>query len=161
MILCSFNIWNVKWFYLSQSCHPWLPSEPVWQRWFPIFEGTKETCRYWPEVTFWHRSSLSKIGILCCKFSPHSSQIRNNINANPMPGGVTGIPCSLGEINTGTWPSRLGESQNINNKMCSWVLWDSDLRRAELVMSSKKRKRKMKTTDPTSRQRGRPTSLNP
>jgi hypothetical protein len=30
---------------------------------------------------------------------------------NQVPGGITGPPCSWGDINTGTWPSRLGESQ--------------------------------------------------
>jgi hypothetical protein len=30
---------------------------------------------------------------------------------NPVLGGITGPPCSWGDINTGTWPSRLGESQ--------------------------------------------------
>jgi hypothetical protein len=28
-----------------------------------------------------------------------------------MSGGLTGLPCSWGEINTGTWPSGLGQSQ--------------------------------------------------
>jgi hypothetical protein len=36
-----------------------------------------------------------------------------------------------GEINTGTWPSRLVESQN---RLCSSVLWDSDLGKATLAM---------------------------
>jgi hypothetical protein len=35
--------------------------------------------------------------------------------------------------------------------------WDSDLRKAALAMPGKK----LKTTDPTSGQRGRPTSTNP
>jgi hypothetical protein len=30
---------------------------------------------------------------------------------NPMLGGITELHCSWGEIATGTWPSRLGESQ--------------------------------------------------
>jgi hypothetical protein len=28
-----------------------------------------------------------------------------------MPGGITGPPCSWGDINAGTWLSRLGKSQ--------------------------------------------------
>jgi hypothetical protein len=36
-----------------------------------------------------------------------------------------------------------------------------ELRKAVLVVQQKKEKRKMKTTDPTFHQRGRPTSLNP
>jgi hypothetical protein len=44
----------------------------------------------------------------------------------PVPGG-----------NTGTWPSRLGGSlKNKDNKLCSWVPWDSDLRKPALAMPS-------------------------
>jgi hypothetical protein len=32
----------------------------------------------------------------------------------------------LGDINTGTWSSRLGESKNWDNKIWSWVPRDSD-----------------------------------
>jgi hypothetical protein len=53
----------------------------------------------------------------------------------------------LGEINTGTWPSMLEESKNRNNKMCFWVLWDSNLRKAELAISSKEKKLKNYRTD--------------
>jgi hypothetical protein len=41
--------------------------------------------------------------------SPASSKRRRK--GNPVPGGITGPPCSWGDINTGTWPSRLGESR--------------------------------------------------
>jgi hypothetical protein len=33
------------------------------------------------------------------------------LQCNPVPGGITGPVCSWGDINTGTWPSRLEESQ--------------------------------------------------
>jgi hypothetical protein len=45
---------------------------------------------------------------------------------NPVPGSITGPPF-LGVINTGTWPSRLGESQ-WDSKIMSWVLRDFDPR---------------------------------
>jgi hypothetical protein len=40
---------------------------------------------------------------------------------------MSGATPFLGETYTGTWPSWLGESKNRDNKMCSWVLWDSEL----------------------------------
>jgi hypothetical protein len=42
----------------------------------------------------------------------------------------------LGEINTVTWSSRLGESKKIETKLCSWVPWDSDPRKTALAMAS-------------------------
>jgi hypothetical protein len=36
-----------------------------------------------------------------------------NDRVNPMPGGITWLPCFWGEINIGTWPSRLEESQKL------------------------------------------------
>jgi hypothetical protein len=41
-----------------------------------------------------------------------------------MPVDITGLPYSLGEISTGTWTSRVGESQISDNKIWS-VLRDS------------------------------------
>jgi hypothetical protein len=32
----------------------------------------------------------------------------------------------LGDVNTGTWPSRLGSQKNLNNKIGSWVPLDTD-----------------------------------
>jgi hypothetical protein len=63
--------------------------------------------------------------------------------SNPMPRGITGLPSSLVipvmyELNLrGTWPSRLGESQNRDNEICSWIPWDSDPRKTALGMPSK------------------------
>jgi hypothetical protein len=55
-----------------------------------------------------------------------------------MPWGITGIPCSLGEINTGTCPSRLGGVSKIETiKYAHESHWDSDLRKAVLVMPNK------------------------
>jgi hypothetical protein len=42
----------------------------------------------------------------------------------------------LGDINTGTWPSRLGESRIWDSKIWSWVPWDSDLRMTSLARTS-------------------------
>jgi hypothetical protein len=60
---------------------------------------------------------------------------------NPMPGGYHWATLFLGQINTRTWPSRLGEPQNWYSKVWSWFPRDSDP--------------DLQTTDPTSRQRGR------
>jgi hypothetical protein len=40
----------------------------------------------------------------------HSSpaSCRRRRKGNPVSGSITGPPCSWGDINTGTWPSRLG-----------------------------------------------------
>jgi hypothetical protein len=46
---------------------------------------------------------------------------------------------------------------NRDNKICSWVPLESDLRKDSLAMPSKN----LKTTDPTSRQSGHPISTNP
>jgi hypothetical protein len=61
---------------------------------------------------------------------------RRQQKGNPMPGDITGPPCSWGDINTGTWPSRLGESQIWDSKMWSWVPWDSNLRMTVLARAS-------------------------
>jgi hypothetical protein len=42
----------------------------------------------------------------------------------------------LGDRNTGTWPTRLGESQIWDGKIWSWVLRDSDLRITALARAS-------------------------
>jgi hypothetical protein len=52
---------------------------------------------------------------------------RRRRKGNPMPGGITGPPCS-GVINTGTWPSSLGESWIWDSRIWSWVPRYSDLR---------------------------------
>jgi hypothetical protein len=43
----------------------------------------------------------------------------------------------LGQINIGTWPSRLRSLRNGANKICYWIVWDSNLRKAALAMPSK------------------------
>jgi hypothetical protein len=44
----------------------------------------------------------------------------------------------LREMKTGTWSSRLGDSQKyIDNKICSCVTWDSDLRMSALAIPGK------------------------
>jgi hypothetical protein len=45
------------------------------------------------ELEYLHRSPASR---------------RRRRKGNPVPGGMTGANLSLGDINTGTWPSRLG-----------------------------------------------------
>jgi hypothetical protein len=47
----------------------------------------------------------------------------------------------LGDINTGTWPSRLGESRIWECKLWSWVPRDSDLRMTPLARASSNCKR--------------------
>jgi hypothetical protein len=42
----------------------------------------------------------------------------------------------LGDINTGTWPSRLGESQIWDSKMWPWVPWDLNPRITALSRTS-------------------------
>jgi hypothetical protein len=46
-----------------------------------------------------------------------------------------------GDINKGTWPSRLGESRIWDSKICSWVPRNSDLIIAELAKASSNCKR--------------------
>jgi hypothetical protein len=58
---------------------------------------------------------------------------------NSVPGGITGPPCSY--INTGTWPSRLGESRIRDSKVWSWVSQDSDPRMTVLARPSTNCKR--------------------
>jgi hypothetical protein len=50
---------------------------------------------------------------------------------NPMP------TLFLGEINTGTWPSTLGNLRNRDNRIWPWVPWDWDPRKAVLAMRRK------------------------
>jgi hypothetical protein len=47
----------------------------------------------------------------------------------------------LGDISTGTWPSRLGEFRMWDSKMWSWSPRDSDLRMTELARTSSNCKR--------------------
>jgi hypothetical protein len=61
-----------------------------------------------------------------------------------MPASKTGLPFTWGRINGGTWPSRLGE-----------------YKKEEKEYFHESRGTELKSTDPTSRQRGRPTSTNP
>jgi hypothetical protein len=46
-----------------------------------------------------------------------------------------------GDINTGTWPSRLGEARIWDSKLSSWVLRDLDLRMTALARPSSNYKR--------------------
>jgi hypothetical protein len=74
--------------------------------------------------------------------SPASRKRRRK--RNPVPGGITGPPCSWGDIKTGTWPSRLG--LRWDNEVWLLVLRDSDY----WVIT-------LQSADPSSRQRGRLT----
>jgi hypothetical protein len=57
---------------------------------------------------------------------------------DPYARGYNWATLFLGEINTGTWRSWLGGSlKNRDNKICSWVPWDSDLWKATLAMPGK------------------------
>jgi hypothetical protein len=67
--------------------------------------------------------------------------------ANPMPGGITGLPCSWGKYKQEPGPRGWGILKNTDNKICSRVPWDSDLRKAALAVTSKK----LIIADPTSR----------
>jgi hypothetical protein len=42
----------------------------------------------------------------------------------------------LGDVNTGTWPSRLRESRIWDSKIWSWILRDSDLRMTALARAT-------------------------
>jgi hypothetical protein len=64
---------------------------------------------------------------------------------DPVPGGITGSPCSWG-----TWPFRLGKSRIWDSKTWSWAPQDSDLRMTALARTSSNRE----ATDPSYRQRG-------
>jgi hypothetical protein len=54
----------------------------------------------------------------------------------PIAGGYNWVTLFLGDINTGTWPSRLGESRIWDRKIWSRVLWDSDPRMTALARTS-------------------------
>jgi hypothetical protein len=62
--------------------------------------------------------------------SPASPRRRRK--GNPVPGGITG-----GDLNMGTWPSRLGESRIWDSKIWSWVPRESDRRMTVLARASK------------------------
>jgi hypothetical protein len=51
--------------------------------------------------------------------SPASRRRRRK--GNPVPGGITVPPCYWGDINTGTWPSRFGDSRIWDSKIWSWA----------------------------------------
>jgi hypothetical protein len=53
---------------------------------------------------------------------------------NPMLGGITGLPCSWRKWIQEPDPPGWGSLKNRDNKLCSWILWDSDLRKAALAM---------------------------
>jgi hypothetical protein len=54
------------------------------------------------------RESPFRGGLEYLHHSPESRKRRQK--GNQVPGGITVPPCSWGDINTGTWSSRLGES---------------------------------------------------
>jgi hypothetical protein len=66
---------------------------------------------------------------------------RLEIASNPVPGGSILATLFLGYINTGTWPSRLGESGIWERKIWSWVLRDWDLTMTALARPSSNCKR--------------------
>jgi hypothetical protein len=78
-------------------------------------------------------------------------------NAGPNDRGYDWATLFMGEINTGTWPSRLGES----HKWRRWTMLVSSVRLGSEGGCAGDAGQKLKTTDPTSRQRGRPTSTKP
>jgi hypothetical protein len=71
----------------------------------------------------------------------NNKDLRQHRTGNPVPWGYNGATLFLGDINSGTWSSRLGESQIWESKMWSWVPWDSDLRMTALEKSSSNWKR--------------------
>jgi hypothetical protein len=54
-----------------------------------------------------------------------------------MPGGITGLSCSWGKWIQEPDPPGWGSLKNRDNKLCSWVACDSDLRKAGLAMPGK------------------------
>jgi hypothetical protein len=54
-----------------------------------------------------------------------------------MPKSITGLPCSWGEWIQESGPPGWGSLKNRDNKICSSVPWDSDLRMAALAMPGK------------------------
>jgi hypothetical protein len=69
-------------------------------------------------------------------------------------GGLTQnrVTLFLGDINTGTWPSRLGGSRIWESKMWSWVPRDSDLRMTALARTNSNCKRQTHQTHPLVRE---------
>jgi hypothetical protein len=70
--------------------------------------------------------------------SPESH--RRQRKGNTMSAGITGPPCSWGDLNTGTWSCRLGESRIWDSKI-SWVPRDWNLRIIALARTSSDCKR--------------------
>jgi hypothetical protein len=53
------------------------------------------------------------------------------------PGGITGLPCSWGKLILESCSPGSGRLKNRENKICSWVPWDSDQKKTALAMISK------------------------
>jgi hypothetical protein len=76
------------------------------------------------------------------EYLPHIPAIRRRRwKRNPVPGAITGSFCSWGDINTGTWPYKLGslECETVKcghksrgNRIWEWLRWR---RPAEIVNS--------------------------
>jgi hypothetical protein len=62
------------------------------------------------------------------------------IEVNLMPGGITGLRCSWGKWIQEHDPPGWASLKNRINKICSWVLRDSELRKAALAIPSKEKK---------------------
>jgi hypothetical protein len=94
------------------------------------------SCRSCIRRTNWSFQSgvASRGGGLEHHRSPASGRRRRK--KNPAPGGYNWATLFLGYINTGIWPSRLGESRIWDSKMWSWVPRNSDPRMTALTTAS-------------------------
>jgi hypothetical protein len=77
-------------------------------------------CKCGQHQTEWHRSNTSTVALRV-------------VGSEPSAWGHNRATMFLRDINTGTWPSRLGESRIWDSKIWSWIPRDSDLRMTALA----------------------------
>jgi hypothetical protein len=110
----------------------------------------------WSRPRLYTEGHHEKLASILCrgrvKYLHHSpANRRRRQKGNPVPWGFNWATLFLGDISTGIWPFKLGESQIWKSVMWSLVQRDTDLRMTALTRTNSN----CKTTDPSSHQRGR------
>jgi hypothetical protein len=85
-----------------------------------------------PRLTDWKTvsSNVTLILTLCKSYTCETYEATKRV---PSAWGYKWVTLFLGDINTGTWPSRLGESRIWDSKLWSWVPRASDPRLTALA----------------------------
>jgi hypothetical protein len=120
----------------------WEPQQTRMQQWYrnrePVF-STRSIQRGYKEDN-WSENSQSRVEA-GSNTSTVALLVVGGDEKEPSAWRYNRATLSLGDINTGTLPSRLGESRIWDSKMWSWVPRDSDLRMTALVKTSSNSKR--------------------